>query len=142
MSNPSGNLSIIVGNGIISNSHEVTVLCITHNNSLNFDIHAASSAKKAKQNYHALARISNYMYQQKLRAIMKAFVTSQFSYCPLIGIKTLSYWGSKTWRLVPDDIKNSKTLSEFKSKFNDWKPVRCNCKLCKTSIPKFILHPV
>ena len=33
---------------------------------------------------HALARISEYMPQKKLRIIMKAFVSSQFTYCPLI----------------------------------------------------------
>ena len=51
------------------------------------------------------------------------------------GIETLSYRGPKTWTLVPDDIKNSKTLIEFKSKIKDWKPVGCDCKLCKTFIP-------
>ena len=31
-----------------------------------------------------MARISKYMPQKKLRMIMKAFVSSQFAYCPLI----------------------------------------------------------
>ena len=84
MSNPSGDLSIKVGNEIISNSHEVKLLGITINNSLNFDTHVAKLCKKANQKLHALARLSNYMDQEKLRVIMKAFVTSQFSYCPLI----------------------------------------------------------
>ena len=33
---------------------------------------------------NALARITSYMNIQKQRTIMKSFVTSQFSYCPLI----------------------------------------------------------
>ena len=84
MSNPSGDLSIKVGNEIISNSHEVKLLGITINNSLNFDTHVAKLCKEANQKLHALARLSNYMDEEKLRVITNAFVTSQFSYCPLI----------------------------------------------------------
>ena len=40
--------------------------------------------KKASQNLHALARISNHMSQNKLRTLMKAFIESQFVYCPVI----------------------------------------------------------
>ena len=39
-----------------------------------------------------LARISGYMDITKLRIIMKSFITSQFSYCPLI-------WMFHSWRL-------------------------------------------
>ena len=40
--------------------------------------------KKTNNKIHALARISNVMDKDKLRVIMKAFIESQFSYCPLI----------------------------------------------------------
>ena len=179
----------------------------------------------------ALARLSNYIDKDKLRLIMKAFITSQFSYCPLVwmfhsrglnkrinkihekslrlvyndnissfdellvkdncvtihdrnlqvlateifkaindisptimknifdvkrttynlrsgptlltsniktvkyGMESLSYRLDKTWNLVPLSIRNSKTLSEFKSRIKVWKPVGCDCKLCKTYIP-------
>ena len=43
-----------------------------------------NSAKKASQKLHALIRISIYMEPEKLKLLMKAFVMSQFSYCPLI----------------------------------------------------------
>ena len=33
---------------------------------------------------YALARISHFMEKNKLRIIMKAFIESQFGYCPLI----------------------------------------------------------
>ena len=42
------------------------------------------NCKKASQKLHALARISHYMDLNKRRNLMKAFITSQFSYCPLI----------------------------------------------------------
>ena len=40
-------------------------------------------AKKGNQKLHALARVSKYMSKDKLRLIMRAFITSQFSYAPL-----------------------------------------------------------
>ena len=51
------------------------------------------------------------------------------------GMESLSYRGPKIWNLVPLCIRNSKTLSEFKSRIKVWKPVGCDCKLCKTYIP-------
>ena len=51
------------------------------------------------------------------------------------GIETLSYHGPKTCSLVPESIKSSKTLLQFKSKIKAWKPVGCDCKLCKMYIP-------
>ena len=43
-----------------------------------------SLCKKASQKLHALARIAHYMNFEKRRSLMKAFVISQFNYCPLI----------------------------------------------------------
>ena len=34
------------------------------------------------------------------------------------GTETISFRGPKTWELVPEDIKCSKTLAEFKIKIN------------------------
>ena len=51
---------------------------------LSFENHVTSLCKKASQKLHALARISHYMDLNKRRNLMKAFITSQFSYCPLI----------------------------------------------------------
>ena len=38
------------------------------------------------------------------------------------GTETLSFRGSKTWEMVPTDIKKSKSLKEFKAKIKNWKP--------------------
>ena len=57
-------------------------LCI--DNTLKFEEHVSSLCKKANQKLHALARISNYMSSPKLKILMKSFVISQFSYCPLV----------------------------------------------------------
>ena len=40
--------------------------------------------KKASLKLHALARVAHLMKRDKLRLLMKAFIESQFSYCPLV----------------------------------------------------------
>ena len=50
------------------------------------------------------------------------------------GTETISFRGPKTWSLVPQEIKNSKSIIEFKNKIRYWKPVGCMCRLCKTFI--------
>ena len=52
------------------------------------------------------------------------------------GTETISYRGPKTWSLVPNDIKQSKSLAEFKAKIKRWKPEGCMCRLCKVYISK------
>ena len=63
---------------------EQVLLDITIDSNLTFENHINSICKKASQKLNALARIAPYMNIQKRRTIMKSFVTSQFSYCPLI----------------------------------------------------------
>ena len=51
------------------------------------------------------------------------------------GTETVRYRGPKTWEMLPQIIKASKTLQEFKNKIKLWKPNDCTCRLCKTFIP-------
>ena len=50
------------------------------------------------------------------------------------GTETLSFRGPKTWNILPDEIKNSQSLTEFKRKIKTWKPSGCTCRLCKVYI--------
>ena len=68
----------------IKNSTEEKLLKVKLASNLSFENHVTSLCKKASQKSHALARISHYMDLNKRRNLMKAFITSQFSYCPLI----------------------------------------------------------
>ena len=52
------------------------------------------------------------------------------------GKETISFRGPMVWNLVPEDIKNSNTLQEFKCKIKHWKPEGCSCRLCITFIPQ------
>ena len=220
-----------VGDHNITNSASEKLLGITIDNQLNFNEHVTKLCKNASAKLHALARVSIYMTTNKLRILMKAFIESQFGYCPLIwmfhsrtlnntinriheralrivykdhnstfqellnkddsvsihhrnlqklvtemykvkhnlspvimnnifteqriqydlrsdctwassnirtvynGTETISFRGPKTWNLLPDNIKESKSLREFKTKVKKWKPEGCTCRLCKIFIP-------
>ena len=51
---------------------------------LNFNSHLKVLCKKVNQKVSALARIARILPFQKRRIILKTFIESQFSYCPLI----------------------------------------------------------
>ena len=225
-------LSVKLGDELIDSSPSVDLLGVKIDNKLNFNEHVLKLCKKGNQKLHALARISKFLNKDKLKIIMKTFITSQFNYCPLIwmfhnrtlnnkinrlheralrlvykdenlsfeelldldksvtihhrnlqrlaiemfkvrnnlsptpfqkifndqvnhydlrnircwevskartvayGTETLRYRGPKTWEMLPENIKESKTLEEFKNKVKLWKPTNCTCRLCKTFIPQ------
>ena len=78
------NLEIKGSSYSIRNEDSVKLLGIHINNNLNFDYHVSQLCKKASRKLHALARIAKYMNINKQRMLMKAFVSLQFFYCPLI----------------------------------------------------------
>ena len=88
----------------ISNKEIVKLLRVTVDNKLSFEPHLNLVCKKVSQKLHALARVS------KLRVIMKVFIMSQSSYCPLVWMchsRTLNSKINKlherALRLVYDD---------------------------------------
>ena len=42
------------------------------------------TCKQASKKLHALARISSYLSDHQRKILMKSFILSQFSYCPII----------------------------------------------------------
>ena len=73
----------IAGSDINSSTSE-KLLGITIDNKLQFDEHVTIICNKVSQKLLALNRISQYMQTKQRVIIMKAFITSQFSYCPLV----------------------------------------------------------
>ena len=230
ITNHDKDVSINIDGEIIKGSKYVKLLGLYIDNKLDFNEHISKICRKVSLKLHALTRISHYLNTEKLRIIMKAFIESQFSYCPSIwmfhsrtlnnrinrlheralrlvykdsistfdelllkdnsftihhrnlqklvteifkvknnlsppfmkevfsdsinpynlrqypefkksnihtvsnGTETISFRGPKTWALVPVDIKNSKSLPEFKNKIRNWKPEGCMCRLCKIYI--------
>ena len=48
----------------------------------------------------------------------------------LSGTETISYRGPQIWDTLPNAIKHSTSLIEFKSKIKHWTPAECKCRLC------------
>ena len=78
------NVTATIGNYSIECNPLVKLLGINIDNKLNFNDHVSKICKKVGHKLHALARVSRYMTTEKLRVLMKAFIESQFGYCPLI----------------------------------------------------------
>ena len=77
-------VTVRIGNSEVVNSSEEKLLGFQIDNKLSFDNHVSKLCEKASNRLYALALISSYMDQSKLRALMRAFIISQFQYCPLI----------------------------------------------------------
>ena len=78
------NLTMKIGNETVVNSNHEKLLGVIFDNKLQFDLHVTKLCSKAAQKLHALARISIFMTLEKRKLLMNAFISSQFSYCPLI----------------------------------------------------------
>ena len=61
-------------------------LRVTFGKQLSFTQNIEELFKKANQNLHVLARLSNYIDPMKLKLLMDKFIKSQFSYCPLVSM--------------------------------------------------------
>ena len=84
ITNHDAEITIKVGCETIIGQKSVKLLGIKLDNKLDFNDHITNICKKANSKLHALARVSNLMNKDKLRILMKAFIESQFSYCPLV----------------------------------------------------------
>ena len=51
-------------------------------------------------------------------------------------IETAAFVGSRIWTTMSNELKDSTSLNEFKSKIKTWKPENCPCKLCKIYLQK------
>ena len=47
------------------------------------------------------------------------------------GKESIANLGEKIWGMIPQDIKEEKSISSFKNKVNKWIPENCPCRLCK-----------
>ena len=73
-------------NGETSNKIQVQKLLGVHiDNKLKFGTHIKCLCEKVGKKLHALARIIKYMSTNQVQLLMRSFIMSQFSYCPLSG---------------------------------------------------------
>ena len=113
---------------IPEHSHQVIYIFCQINMFFDSDIALSSGTvlyqkslyKKANQKLHALSRIAHYMDSEKLEHVMKAFILSQFTYCPLVWMLSerglnnkINHLHEKALRIAyKDDVSDFKALLE------------------------------
>ena len=109
-------LWVKVGENIIWESDEEKLLGLIIDKNLNFSEHISTICKKVSAKVTALARMVKIIPLEKKRVLMKAFIESQFSYCPLIWMfcsrklnKKINYIHERALRLVYNDYTASFT---------------------------------
>ena len=94
MSGNKETIANIVNNYIESeNLHELFGIII--DSKVTFEDHTNKLWKKAIQKLNSLARISNCILFNKRKTIMKTFIASEFSYCPLVWMIHIKKLGKK-----------------------------------------------
>ena len=79
-----GNVSANIDNHTIISENKNELLGIILDSKLSFEDHINNLCKKASQKLNALARIASYVCLEKRKTVMKAYIISQFGYCPLV----------------------------------------------------------
>ena len=80
----SNDVSLSIGRITIKESTEKKLLGVILDKRLCFKQQIKFICEKAGQKLHALSRISYFLDIDQLRRIVKAFILSQFNYCPLV----------------------------------------------------------
>ena len=127
----SGNINehlwVKVGDEKIWESAEVMLLGVTVDKNLKFNSHLSRICKKAGNKVTALSRVIKLLPFHRSRELMKTFVESQFSYCPLLWMfcsrkmnRKMNHIHERALRLVYNDY--SSTFEELLKKENGLYP--------------------
>ena len=109
-------VDIRITNTKILNVERVKLLGVNFEGRLNFDYHMNTLLKKTNERHHALARVCNYMDTKKQRVTINGFITSQFSYCPLVWMfnsRTLNNRINKIHKKALRLVYKNETFSSF-----------------------------
>ena len=101
------------------------LLGITNSSDLKFDKDISDLCDKVNENRNTWCRVTGYVSLEKQRIVMKMFVESQFSYCPLIWMShhitlnnEINGLRERALRIVYSDYKSSfNTLLEKDGSF-------------------------
>lgn len=107
-------LWIKAGSELIWESSEEKLLGIIIDKNLNFNSHLKKLCKKASGKVSALARVAKLLPFFRRRMLLKSFVESQFSYCPLVWMfcsrqmnRKINHIHERALRLTYDDYTAS-----------------------------------
>ena len=73
-----------IGGISVKSSQMETLLGVSIDSELNFENYISNIYSKVSKKLNALGRIAGYITFEKRRMLFKAFIESQFNYCPLI----------------------------------------------------------
>ena len=103
-----------IGDTWIWESKNEKLLGVVIDRNLDFDDYVFTLCKKAGKKSSALSRISNYMSFERKRILLKAFIESQFGYCPLTWMfhsrkanNKINYIHERALRIVDKDNESS-----------------------------------
>ena len=96
---------------------------------LAIEIHKAKN-KIFPEVVNSLFEFTNKNYNLRNASILKRKRYFTVHY----GSESLVSLAPKIWELVPDSIREVKTLSIFKNKIKAWTTDKCPCRLCKNYI--------
>ena len=137
------NLELTINNDKVKNTSEVKVLGITLDNEFSCIKHVRNICRKARKKLHALYRICKYITQKQRKVIMKAFIESQFGYCPRVWAfhgnrtlhNTINGIQERALRLVYTDYHSS--YDELLKKDGSYRIHHRNLQRFATEIYKF-----
>ena len=103
-----------VGGEMIWESMSEKLLGVTVDKNLNFNAHLSNVCKKARCKVTALARIARILPFHRRSLILKTFIESQFSYCPLVWMfcskkmnRKINHVHERALRLVHNDYNST-----------------------------------
>ena len=95
----------------------------------------ASEIYKTKNKFSSEVVNSLFEFSDKNYNLRNASVLKRKRYFTVhYGNESLLSLAPKIWKLVPDSIREVKTLSIFKNKIKAWTTDKCPCRLCKNYI--------
>ena len=130
----------------INKLHERALRVVYKNNKLTFEqllekdesftMHEKNLQKLAIEMYKVKHNLCPKLFQEPFTPVIRG---SNDWVIPKVrtvnkGVESIRYRGPKTWGIVPEEIKKSKSLFDFKKNIKRWNPSGCTCRLCKTYV--------
>ena len=108
---------VSIGDTSLKTGAKETLLGSLIDSELTFDQHVSSICSKASKKLHVLGRNATFMSFNKRRTLMKAFIKSQFNYCPQIWMFNLRIMNHKINRIHESAL--SLVYSDHVSSFDE-----------------------
>ena len=132
-----------IGEHKIWEESKVKLLGVIIDNKLNFEEHVNSLCNKPNKKLTALIRLVKFLSFEKKRNLLKAFIESQFKYCPLIWMfhsrnlnNKINHLHERDLRLIYNDYET--TFEDLLAKDNNFSIYHTNLHALVTEIYKSI----